>query len=272
MIRRKNLQNIVKNAISKYDNYCMGYSSPLSATGDSYFIGINLCIGINELKYTQSGSKVLDQIIAFDTAEIDEAYIGQLNMSIVSSFCGIQGIIWGYDVYNKYLIEENFKLFELEYNNNKINVYSTLPLQKALIDLFGTVDKRNFPILPGSHSPFACKNIKVEGPIYAFAGIAIGIPNDRETNACLLMEDVGFFTEQDLSKEKVSIKEKENKILKNLANSVIDIGINQRVTYEEIFVGVKVKFIDKNKIGCAMVAVPYFTLAKNALNMIDSNI
>ena len=41
---------------------------------------------------------LLDDIVAYDRAEANDAYIGQINMETASSFCGIAGQVWGYDL------------------------------------------------------------------------------------------------------------------------------------------------------------------------------
>src|SRR5690606_19271134 len=92
-IRNKDV--LLQNAISPYENYCDGYGN-LSSSGNSYILGLTLGIGVAKKQSSHHGSKMLDEINAFDLAEVSGPYIGQLNMSIVSSFCGVQGLIWEY--------------------------------------------------------------------------------------------------------------------------------------------------------------------------------
>ena len=37
-------------------------------------------------------------IVSYDPCEKDDAYIGQINMGTASSFCGVNGALWGYDL------------------------------------------------------------------------------------------------------------------------------------------------------------------------------
>jgi histidine decarboxylase len=177
-------------------------------------------------------------------------------MSIVSSFCGPQGLIWGYDLASNI---EKKKLFEglenFEYKGKKLKVHDGTFLIEALEELFGNVNDKRYYLKPGSHVPFASKNIKVNSPCEIYSAICIAIPKDREINACLLMEDVGLFNEEN----------EELSIATNLAKSIVNVGINQKVEYEECLVLIKHDTVGENQTGCALVAAPYFTVAQNAI-------
>lgn len=261
MDERQKLENI-KNAISPYEDLCEGYGNS-GSSGNSYVLGINLGIGVTKKQFSHKGSKMLDEINAFDLAEVDAAYIGQLNMSIVSSFCGPQGVIWGYD------IAKHDNLFdipdrstypdEVTFKSRKIKVFDGNKLVEATTALLGTVDSRRFPIRAGAHVPFAAKNIKTDQEGIIYSALAIGIAKNRKKDACLLMEDVGF-VEEDLLNSAY-----EDAIRERLAKSIIEIGINQRVAFEYTFVAIRSKKINKDEIGCALVAAPYMSLAKGAV-------
>jgi histidine decarboxylase len=256
--------------ISPYKDKCNGFAA-VGTEDKQYILGVSVGIGVAPMGLSHSGSAVLDETNAFDLAEIDGPYIGQLNMSIVSSFCGPQGKIWGFDLANNLerrtrfggVIPERIKEGE-----SVLEIFNGDFLVDALQELFGTVESKKYNIIPGSHTPFASKNIKSPGPTTLYAAIAIGIPKDRSKDACLLMEDVGFIDER-VSKYKESI-------IKNLAKSVLKVGQNQRVTYKECYIVFKSKEIKENEIGCALVSAPYFTLAqktipKNWLGILDFN-
>jgi histidine decarboxylase len=255
-------------AISPYDDYCEGYGNS-GSSGNGYILGTFLGIGKAQAKLGHSGSRMLDEINAFDLAETDGPYIGQINMSIVSSFCGPQGLIWGYDLavakgLRRNIDRSTFPKYVMDDRSGKIPVCSILPLVEATRSLFGTVDKKKFPLKPGAHVPCAGKNIKAEGPGRIYAGVAIGVAKNRDENACLLMEDTGQIPlENSISQDLVYAYE--DMICTQLAESVVQIGHNQKVEYAEIFVGVKSIAINKDEIGCALVACPYFTIAKNAV-------
>jgi histidine decarboxylase len=145
---------------------------------------------------------------------------------------------------------------------SEASIYSLTPLIKATEKIFGTVDKRIFPLRPGAHVPCANKTVKSTQPAIIFSAIAIGIAERREDDACLLMEDVGKFGIErfgDLKSIKLEIIEK-------LAKSVVAIGENQRAKYKEIFAEVSFQIVNEDEVGCALVAAPYFTLAQNAVS------
>ena len=86
-------KKILESSLSPYDLYCLGYPQQ-----NGYITAPVLSIGVAKETFSHVGSKVLDSIIAYDRAETQETYICQINMIIVSSFVGPQGLIWGYDL------------------------------------------------------------------------------------------------------------------------------------------------------------------------------
>jgi len=173
-------------------------------------------------------------------------------MSIVSSFCGPQGLIWGYDVAKENSLKQpNLKREKF----NDATIKNAANLRKAAKELFGTKQKLHFPLLPGSHVPCAGRFLILEGPVLLYAAIAIGIPQNRDKSACLIMEDVGQLAHLNMK----------SKIMLNVVLSVLEIGKNQNIKYKEIFVDFVSKKIMADEVGAALVAVPYFRLAKKAL-------
>lgn len=250
-------EKILKSAIGPYDNYCIGAFGK-----ENYITSLVLGFGNFEKTYTHPGSQILDKIVAFDKAEISEAYLGQINMTIVSSFCGPQGLIWGYDLAKK----EDIPLpsFLPNFNLEKfpgVKIKNGENLRKASIALFGTKEKKHFPFLPGSHVPCAGRTHFKSGPATLYGTIAIGIPDKREKYACLLMEDVG-----EINVPEGLIEPVKQKLMFNAIKSVLEIGKNQNIVYKEIFVDFITGTVKSNEIGCILVAMPYFQLAKRAFN------
>lgn len=243
---------------SPYDDFCDGYGNP-GAEGSGYILGFVMEIGKVRLSDIDVGSRNLDEIYAFDKAEAQGAVIGQINMITVSSFCGPMGYIWGYDLakHDKLRQPSQMGLSKVTFKNWSAKLYSLRPLLDATRDLFGTVSNKKFPIIPGAHVPCAVKDITHMGPKYLYCGLAVGIPQDRNKNACLLMEDIGW-TEND------SLQTQEQ-ILEKMAKSILKVGENQQVIYDEIFLDIKFSFISENEMGCALVACPYFSLARKAI-------
>lgn len=249
-------EDILRNTISPYDQYCSGYS------GDGpYLVALVIGQGIFAKTFSHAGSNLLDSIVAYDRAEIAGAYIGQINMITVSSFCGPQGLIWGYDIAKtdcspiSFLSDKDLVPF------SGITIKNGASLHNAAKMLFGTNSDRHFPFLPGSHVPCAGKFRYFEGPTVIYSAVAIGIPKNRENDACLFMEDVGEFT---LMNGDNSTMQMMRRLTINMIQSVLEVGHNQKVEYKEILVDVNYRTVKSGEIGCALVAAPYFHIARRA--------
>lgn len=249
-------QKIINLAISSQEDYCEGFFS--SKDVSSYFLGINFAVAKVKKKFSHEGSSILDEINAFDLAEISSANLGQINVIKVSSFCGPKGLIWGYDVAKIILLPIKLQIQSRDIKDN-INIFDIEPLVDAFKHLTGTVTKNHFPFLPGAHVPCATKFITKQGKCILYTALGFGIPEDRDHQACCLMEDFGTLPLN--NKDLMSCK---NTILKNLVKSILAIGLNQNVKYTNIFIGLKDINVNENEIGCALVSAPYFSLAKNA--------
>ena len=255
---------------SHHPQHCDGYGNP-GTIGNGYYIApiLEVAAVANELGH--EGSKILDETNAFDQAEAKGAYIGQINMITVSSFCGPEGRIWGYDVCKHPDCGTKHPLMpeSYEYKNSSINILSIEPLIDSAKSLFGTADHRRFPLKPGSHVPCATKSKFSSGLSHIYSAMAIGIPEDRSANACLLMEDLGTFN---LNTPNFDIEANRRLVLENLVKSVIVVGYNQRYKFQSVFVGVKDVYIKENEVGCAILAAPYFSLAQKAVPESDINL
>ncbi len=85
-------KHILEQALNDYTKYCQGFGFP-GKQDDSYIMTPLLGVGKDKLKFFHQGSTLLDQINAFDRAETDGPYIGQINLIQVSSFCGSNGLL-----------------------------------------------------------------------------------------------------------------------------------------------------------------------------------
>ncbi len=268
-------KKVLAGALSPYTEYCDGFGSP-GASGNNYITAVMLDVGVTKCKWSHQGSILLDKIISFDKAEVSHTNIGQINMIMVSSFCGPAGLVWGYDLVRGADFYHAHPLYKKGYaldKDRKVNVYSAQTLREATHRLFGSVQKKRFPLLPGGHIPCAGKHISLMGPDHIYAALALAIPHNREREACLFMEDIGQIVINRRcdyykmnKKENTECDEIKSQIIENLAHSVIEIGRNQNINYEEIFIDVVDVLLPPNYIGCALVAAPYFTLAKNAIS------
>ncbi len=263
-------KHILEHALNHYTEYCQGFSFP-GKQGDGYIMTPLLGVGKDRMKFFHQGSTLLDQINVFDQAETDGPYIGQINLIQVSSFCGPNGLLWGYDVA---VVDKEKPVPELVqniYHNiqaKKVKVYSAWPFIEATQALYGTIDNQQFPILPGSHVPAAWKSYSFcnlppsEESKHLYCSFALGIPTDRDKNAILLMEDVGWVPRHG---DKADFREQYEYVIDALIRSVLQIGENQAVTYESIYVALKEIMVHPGEVGCALVAAPYVTLPSRAI-------
>jgi histidine decarboxylase len=249
----------IKNAVSPYLEYCTGYGNP-GASGDSYVCGLAIASATAPIMFGAENNNLLDKINAFDICETKGPYIGQINMITVSSFCGLQGGLVGYHFLSDFDENADF-LFEAEHANKRVPVYSARCIYDATKAIFGTVNNRKFPLIPGGHIPCANKAIEVFGQKKIYSAIAIGIAEDRTKNANLFMEDVGEIGNTELQ----SIESEKRVILDNVARSILQVGENQNVRFTKILSLVDITNVNDGDVGCSLVAAPYFNLARGVL-------
>ncbi|HMK34836.1 MAG TPA: histidine decarboxylase, pyruvoyl type [Desulfomonilaceae bacterium] len=253
--KAKDVARILKSAVSPYAFHCEGFGN-----NDSKGCYINTPLiagGTAVLKNTYDRSLVLEQIQAFDTAEAEGAYIGQINLFQVSSFCGPNGLIWGHDVME--CRKPHAHQCDFGVTAGKTPVFDAGILFEASARLFGTAQKRRFPVIPGSVVPAAYKTISEIGPVVLYGGLGIGIAEDKASSASLFMEYVAGGTNLGaIESEKEIVSDK-------LLGSVLAVGENHDVEFEMIYVGTRALVVPEGSMGCVLVAVPYVTLAGNAL-------
>src|SRR4051794_35402511 len=140
------LNDVVNGAIGSMDDYCMGYMNP-GASGDGYIATMKLSVDKVSLEGLDKGA---EGIVSYDRCEKDDAYIGQINMGTASSFCGINGALWGYHLAQADNLRGNM-LFEYPgpmYPPDEklpaqgtVPVYGVAPLLDAAERLFGRMDQ-----------------------------------------------------------------------------------------------------------------------------------
>lgn len=261
-----------KTAISPFDDYCDGYGMP-GAKGQGYVSVLKVSTGTVE----KSDDMLIDGIIAYDRAEAADAYIGQINMLTASSFNGLTGSIWGYDI----AVAEEIKndtlkpLFSLkQYDGSSMPVYDAAPLLKAGQALFGTEKARRFPPAPGSQVICANKSVVSYRPAKGkpnpdkgeafgvWCYLSISIARDRTKSASLFIEDAGSWTENAREEEMVKFLKEHQR---NVAKSIIDCGRNQSVLYDRTYMTYAYVMMKPGQVGTALTVAPYVTLAKKAL-------
>jgi histidine decarboxylase len=267
-----------QTAISPYQQYCDGYSRP-GATGLGYVSVLKVITGVvdeNALDTTDQYDFLLDGIVAYDRAEASGAYIGQINMETASSFCGIAGQVWGYDIAVADEIAGGGMqpLFTTtQYDGSLLPVFDAQPLIDAGVALFGTESQRIFPPAPGAHVICANKSVtalypasgnvnKANGDAYAvWAYIAISITRDRSNSADLFIEDAGLWQDPDVD----SLVPYLNSHREQVVWSITACGEDQSVLYDATFISYAYCIMKPGQVGTALTVAPYVTLAQGAV-------
>ena len=148
-----------------------------------------------------------------------------------------------------------------KYDRKNIPVYSADPLLDSAARLFGTNEKRRFPLLPGSHVICAAKEYAAPGPKYIWSAIAISIAEDRAADSCLFIEDAGEASVKDAA----DLNAFGDGLLHKIAKCAIRCGEDNNALYKEIWISYRIKWIPEGQVGCALVAAPYLVLAKKAI-------
>jgi histidine decarboxylase len=255
------LPAVVNGAISPFDEYCMGYMNP-GNSGLGYISTMKLSVDMVSMAGLDEGT---EGIVSYDRCEKDDAYIGQINMLTASSFCGVNGALWGYHLATADSIANGSiqPMYYENQNGGRIPVYPVYPLLDAAQRLFGVDAQRRFPPMPGAHVICANKNFTSKGSAcWVWASIAIAIADNRDTDANLFIEDAGSFP-GNLSAPTVVQNLKITQT--NVTKSIILCGQDQNVLYKEIFVGYKYLFVPQGYVGCALTCAPYVSLARDAI-------
>ena len=263
-----------QTAISPYEEYCDGYGMP-GATGGGYVSVLKVSTGVTE----KSDALLLDGIVAYDRAEATDAYIGQINMITASSFNGIMGNVWGYDLAVAEEIRDHSEkpLFSVQqYDGSAMPVYDAAPLLRAGQALFGTEKARRFPPAPGSqmicanksataYRPLQGKPDEKKGEAYGvWAYLSLSIAKDRTKAASLFIEDVGVWTRNANEAEMVRFLEEHRKAV---IKSATDCGRDQSVVYDRTYIGFAYVMMKPGQVGTALTVAPYVTLARKAVPM-----
>lgn len=250
------LHNSPRSIVGPYDLHCAAH-----ANHERYLMTVILAQGASRKRYGHAGSQLLDATLAYDTAEVATANLGQVNMIAVSSFCGPQGLIWGFDAARVAL--PAIELGRREHRDlDGAVLRDGAGLRDAAAALLGTVDAPRYPFRPGEHLACAAKWRIIEGPALMYSAIGIGIPADRHGAAALFMEDVGEIETRSSGAEEMGKLRRERMVA--MARSVAEVGRNQRVLYREILTDFTASRVGPGEIGCALVAAPYFRIAARA--------
>ena len=271
---------IINNtAISAYAQSCDGYGMP-GATGLGYVSVLKVITGAveaNAPNTTPQYDFLLNGIVAYDRAEAWGAYIGQINMGTASSFCGLAGQVWGYDIAIADQIQNGSMtplFYTRQYDNSVLPVYDAGPLLYCGLALFGSDTNRVFPPAPGAYVVCANKSVTAlhpangvlnpaNGDAYGvWAYIAISITKNRNNSADLFIEDAGLWTQ---NKNEADLVAYLNSHREQVAWSITKCGEDQRVLYSATYMSYAYCMMKAGEVGTALSVAPYITLAQDAV-------
>lgn len=269
------LPEIVDGAVGPFGPYCMGYMNP-GASGYGYVNAMKLSVGKVNVQGLDPGT---ESIVAYDRCEKNDAYIGQINMLTASSFCGINGALWGYHLAQADAIAAGTLQPLFTYpgphdpagdklpRQSTVPVYPVAPLLDAAERLFGRmerqpgghVDRRRFPPLPGAHVVCANKSAGGRGPCYVWSAIAVAIAANRDSTASLFIEDANVADSREAMETLLE------QSLRAVAKSMILCGQEQNIVFSRIYAGAKYLYVGPDEWGCALACAPYLLLARDAI-------
>ena len=116
-------------------------------------------------------------------------------MLTVSSFCGLNGAVWGFDLAKHDDIAsgaEKPMYMQSLVDGLIFTIYIIRPLLEATERLFGKEQQRRFPPMPGSHIICANKDVTARGPLWVWSAIGIAILKDRKGSS-LFIEDANTY-------------------------------------------------------------------------------
>ncbi|MBF0306504.1 MAG: histidine decarboxylase [Alphaproteobacteria bacterium] len=284
------LSQVVDGAVGAFDPYCMGYMNP-GASGGGYISTMKLSVGKVNVQGLDRGTA---GIVAYDRCEKEDAYIGQINMGTASSFCGVNGALWGFHLAVAPQIADGslkpmftypgplYPADEKLPRQGVVPVYPAAPLLDATERLFGRMDKRGrgerdlrrFPPMPGAHVICANKDSSGPGPGFFWSALAIAIAEDRDTQANLFIEDADVIPATKVINADGSVawiptasqvKAQLHEHLRNVTKSMVLCGQDQDVVYTRIYAGAKFIFANEEEWGCALTCAPYVVLARDAV-------
>ncbi|MGW1197946.1 histidine decarboxylase, pyruvoyl type [Streptomyces sp. NPDC002536] len=282
---RMRLTGVVKNAIGTEDDYALGYLNPLGknppfdSQGTGYIATMKLSVGKVNVAGLDEGT---ENIVSYDRCEAADANIAQINMETASSFCGLNGALWGYHV-ARVNGGKREPLFTIPAADDPriptdLAVYPATDLLGATEKLFGHVEAKDVrhPPMPGAHVICANKSATVRGPAYAWAIIAIAIAKQPtggpERFSNLFIEDCGTFPVQLHQARKLGadtripnkeqVKELLEDRIKVVAKSIALCGQDYHgAGYEAAYISAKAIYAGPDEVGCALACAPYVLLS-----------
>jgi hypothetical protein len=246
--------------VGPWDRFCSALGN-LGASGGCSVAIITLASGVVRTKLR---SRILNEILAFDIAEF-LGHLRQVNAIVVSSFAGPECTIWGYDAARHEALDSQATALTVERHDGKVIPVKPLrPLVEA-----GDALLEAYPLLAGTVTPCALRTITAPGPCVVSAALGVGIAEHRGRDADLFMEDARVqrrrWRSGQVLRRPGPADCDHREWVEEIAASIVAVGSQQGVLYEEIFAGVTSAEVPAGCFGGAVAGVPYCVLPRAAV-------
>lgn len=251
----------IKHATAKVVSKAMGSNEQFCTPSPSntHLTTVKLSVNTVPSKDTDTISEI---ILATNQCKCNDAYIGHVNIYPCACSYGQEEVIWGVDLAKSDDYEEILYMQET-HKRKDIPVISIKPLLRATERLFGQYNQQRFPILQGSDILASSRKIVAKGPTWVWALIGIGIPEDRNSGSCLLVEDASAHGDYNTPEgELIGYLEK---MQKKITNGITLTAKSLDITLSRIHIGYKYTFAAPGELGCAIACAPFVHLPKNAI-------
>ena len=250
----------VRGAVGPWDRFCSALGH-LGASGGCSVAVITLTSGVVRTKLR---SRILNEILAFDMAEF-LGHLRQVNAIVVSSFAGPECTIWGYDAARDEALDAQAAVLTVQRHDGK--VIPVKPLQPLL--QAGDALLAAYPLLAGTVTPCALRTITAPGPCVVSAALGVGIAEHRGRDADLFIEDARVQRRRwrpgQARRRPGAAGCADRKWVEEIAASIMAVGGQQGVLYEQIFAGVTSAQVPAGYFGGAVAGIPYCLLPRAAV-------
>ena len=250
----------VRGAVGPWDRFCSALGHPGASGGGSVAV-ITLTSGVIRSRLR---SRILNEILAFDMAEF-LGHLRQVNAVVVSSFAGPECTIWGYDAARHEALDAQAAVLTVQRHDGKmIPVKPLQPLLEA-----GDALLQAYPLLAGTVTPCALRTITAPGPCVVSAALGVGIAAHRGHDADLFMEDTRVqrrrWHPERARRRPGPAGGADREWAGEIAASIMAVGAQQGVLYEQIFAGVTSAQVPAGCFGGAVAGIPYCLLPRAAV-------
>ena len=257
------LPDVVNGAVGPSDPYCMGYMNP-GSSGLGYISTLKLSTGIVSMKGLDAGT---EGIVSYDRCEKNDAYIGQINMLTASSFCGVNGAVWGYhlavaDEIANGTLQPMYS--QQEPGGKEIPVYQVQPLLTLRDAAFWYRRAAAISADAGRARNLRQQKRDDRGPHVGMGAAGAGhCGGSQYGRQSFYRRRRQLWGSLDAVARRAGLSGADD--ARSVTKSMIMCGVDQNVSYSKIFAGYVFQFAPADHVGCALTCAPYVLLARKAI-------